>query len=275
MYEDYGNLAGFMGFAGAADTSPTPVVRYQDLHRSHAPASAGALAVYENPNASMRQGDFEENLDGFGDVAYGDVAYGDVPAPPPEFAGVQPLPVPKNVPAYGATPSADKIVSEYPVLANGAEGDLVRDLQERLIKLGFLSRTKKNGESSADGIFGDGTEKALKAFQKGRELPQSGATSIDTWLALYNLQRPSTTKPTTSRDAAKEAEDKSSPYWEQLLYSAGIARAKDAQKVSGDTFAPSVASAPAGPDWQKIALWSGVAIGGIAITYFVVKAIRN
>ena len=34
MYEDYGNLAGFMGFAGAADTSSTPVVRYQDLHRS-------------------------------------------------------------------------------------------------------------------------------------------------------------------------------------------------------------------------------------------------
>jgi hypothetical protein len=60
-----------------------------------------------------------------------------------------------------------------------------------------------------------------------------------------------------------------------LAYSAGVSLSKDAQKVSGGTFAPSAASAPAGPDWQKIALWSGVAIGGIAITYFVVKAIRN
>ena len=44
MYDNYGDLAGFANFAGANDTSEAPVVRYQDLHRTHAPASAG-LAV--------------------------------------------------------------------------------------------------------------------------------------------------------------------------------------------------------------------------------------
>lgn len=81
--EDYGNVAGFAGFAGAGEAEDAPVVRYQDLHRSHAPASAGAVEVY-----------------------------GNVPTPPPEFAGddmedageyagVKPLPIPTDIPAYG------------------------------------------------------------------------------------------------------------------------------------------------------------------------------
>lgn len=286
MYEDYGNLAGFMGFAGAGDASPTPVVRYQDLHRTHSPASAGALAVYENPNASMRQGDFEENLDGYGDVAYGDVAYGEAHAAPPEFAGVQPLPIPTHVAAYAgprgyAGPTAEQVISDYPVLAEGDKGQWVRDLQTRLVELRYLSPTRSDGKSSIDGDFGDATEKALLAFQKAKSLKASGATSTETWLALYGLSRPSTTAPTTSgtdkktsRESAEAAEQKGSAFWEQLMYSAGVASAKDAKKAaSADTFVPSPESA-SGPDWQKIALWSGVAVGGIFLTVVIVKAVK-
>jgi len=208
--------------------------------------------------------------------------------------------VPKNVPAYGgygaygaypppkAVPTAADLAN-YPRLEPTPDETPTDDIkayviaaQVRLMAAGTLARTTSTGKTNADGLFWGTTEEAVEKFQRARGLPETGIIDYNTWLALYNISKSSTTKtgtsttkPTTSRDAAKEAEDKSSPYWEQFLYSAGIARAKDVQKVSGDTFAPSVASAPAGPDWQKIALWSGVAIGGIAITYFVVKAIRN
>ena len=294
MYEDYGNLAGFMGFAGAGDASPTPVVRYQDLHRTHSPASAGALAVYENPNASMRQGDFEENLDGYGDVAYGDVAYGEAHAAPPEFAGVQPLPIPTHVAAYAgpsgygaypapkASPTATDL-EDYPELEYDLDPSddikaYVFAAQSRLIGLGYLPAKKSNGGTNADGFFGETTQGAVKAFQKKKGISQTGTVGYDTWLALYGKSRPSTTTSgadkKTSRESAEAAEQKGSAFWEQLMYSAGVASAKDAKKAaSADTFVPSPESA-SGPDWQKIALWSGVAVGGILLTVVIVKAVK-
>jgi hypothetical protein len=298
VYEDYGNLAGFMGFAGAGDAEPTPVVRYQDLQRGHAPASAGAMAVYQNPDATLRQGDFEENLDGYGDVAYGDVAYGDVPAPPPEFAGVQPLPVPKSVPAYagpstygvdypapkGSPTAAD--LEDYPELEYDlAPSDDIKAYvyvaQVKLISLGYLpakkTSGKSKGKSNADGYFGSDTQSAVKAFQKKKGLSQTGTVGSDTWLALYGKSRSSgstSDKKKTSRDAAEESDtQQSGAFWRELAYSAGLSRSQDVQAASGDTFMPSSES-KSGPDWQKIALWSGVAVGGILLTAVVIKAVK-
>ncbi len=49
----------------------------------------------------------------------------------------------------------------------GSRGDSVKELQEKLISLGYLSGT-------ADGIFGDMTEDAVKKFQKANGLVETG-----------------------------------------------------------------------------------------------------
>ena len=271
MYDNYGDLAGFANFAGANDTSEAPVVRYQDLHRTHAPASAG-LAVYGShpappPEFGADPMVDEENLDGYGDVAYGDVAYGQ--------AGVQPLPVPTRLPAYAGAygygaPTADEIVTTYPVLAIDDTGDKVKELQQLLINRGFLAPKKSNGKSSADGKFGEKTETALKSFQGANGLPQMGATSADTWLALYGLSKP-TTK--TSRTEAEASGKSDSAFWRALQASSGLVTGReDTQAANLPSDTP---DEKAGPDWGKIALWSGVAIGGIALTYVIVRAVRN
>lgn len=88
--DSYGALAGFSGPALEADN--TPVVRYQDLHRSHAPASAGAPEM------------------GFGDVAmsapetgvYGDVAISDGPVLSQNYGSMS-----SSRPLYGDAASAN------------------------------------------------------------------------------------------------------------------------------------------------------------------------
>jgi hypothetical protein len=85
--DGYGGLAGFGG--PALEAANAPVVRYQDLHRSHAPASAGAPAV------------------GYGDVmstpetgVYGDVAVANGP-------------VVEQVPGYGMAATRPLYSSAY------------------------------------------------------------------------------------------------------------------------------------------------------------------
>ena len=212
MYDNYGDLAGFANFAGANDTSEAPVVRYQDLHRTHAPASAG-LAVYGShpappPEFGADPMVDEENLDGYGDVAYGDVAYGDVAYGQP---GVQPLPVPTRLPAYAgaygygvpypppkSSPTASDL-EDYPELkkAEKVKGRYVspsddikayvRVLQSLLITKRFLAAEDSQGNTNIDGIFGDATETAVRAFQRSAGLTQNGQVGWDTWLALYGL----------------------------------------------------------------------------------------
>ena len=294
MYDNYGDLAGFANFAGANDTSEAPVVRYQDLHRTHAPASAG-LAVYGShpappPEFGADPMVDEENLDGYGDVAYGDVAYGDVAY---GQAGVQPLPVPTRLPAYAGSygygaypapkpsPSASDL-EDYPELkkAEKVKGRYVSPsddikayvmvLQGRLMARGFLAAKDSQGETNVDGIFGDATETALKSFQGANSLPQTGTTSVDTWLALYGLKKP-TTK--TSRTEAEASGKSDSAFWRALQASSGLVTGReDTQAANLPSDTP---DEKAGPDWGKIALWSGVAIGGIALTYVIVRAVRN
>lgn len=53
-------------------------------------------------------------------------------------------------------------------LQKGDSGDEVKQLQQNLIKLGYNC-----GSAGADGIFGDGTEKAVKTFQKNQNLTRT------------------------------------------------------------------------------------------------------
>ena len=64
-----------------------------------------------------------------------------------------------------------------PVLRRGDGGEPVRDLQQRLSRLG-LSADAELGE------FGDATEQAVRIFQEQRGLRIDGLCGPQTWSAL-------------------------------------------------------------------------------------------
>lgn len=64
-------------------------------------------------------------------------------------------------------------------LRYGDEGAAVKDLQTRLIALGYSC-----GPDGADGDFGSNTEAALKAYQKAQGLPQTGVYDAATRKAM-------------------------------------------------------------------------------------------
>ena len=66
-----------------------------------------------------------------------------------------------------------------PTLRKGAKGDAVKELQERLLALGY-----DVGKTGADGIFGKKTLAAVKAFQRDRGLKEDGIFGILTWAKL-------------------------------------------------------------------------------------------
>lgn len=64
----------------------------------------------------------------------------------------------------------------YPKIQRGAEGELVVQLQDFLVRHG--SKVK------IDGVFGIGTYTAVKAFQKHNGLKVTGVADSKTWDAL-------------------------------------------------------------------------------------------
>ena len=76
-----------------------------------------------------------------------------------------------GTPAPSATPRSA-------LLKKGDKGDSVRELQNRLIELGYLS-------GKADGVYGTSTENAVKAFQKVSRLASDGKAGSVTQAVLY------------------------------------------------------------------------------------------
>lgn len=70
-------------------------------------------------------------------------------------------------------------------LKNGSKGDDVKELQKRLIELGY-----NVGEYGADGDFGPDTELAVTHFQNDHHLEVDGIVGPMTWEALDNTKRP-------------------------------------------------------------------------------------
>lgn len=66
-----------------------------------------------------------------------------------------------------------KTLEACPTVKKGAKGNITKLIQERLNSVGF--------NLSTDGIFGKGTEKAIKVFQKNRGLSQDGIVGKNTW----------------------------------------------------------------------------------------------
>ena len=67
-----------------------------------------------------------------------------------------------------------------PTLKKGAQGNITKLLQEKLVKLGYNT----NG---VDGIFGSGTHSAVREFQKTRGLAVDGIVGQNTWRKLLNM----------------------------------------------------------------------------------------
>ena len=85
----------------------------------------------------------------------------------------------------------------------GDTGDVVRRLQQRLIDLGYLS-------GRADGIYGDGTRRAVAAFQKNNAVCGVGislgvATEMTQALLYSSLAVPASSRAKTSTVFAKDA----------------------------------------------------------------------
>ena len=78
-------------------------------------------------------------------------------------------------------------------LSVGSRGDAVKSLQQKLIDLGYLS-------GSADGVFGEGTKRALMAFQSARGLKADGQAGSATLAALNTA---SSTPDTAAPDASE------------------------------------------------------------------------
>ena len=64
-----------------------------------------------------------------------------------------------------------------PVLRKGSNDPAVRDLQHALRALG-------HDPGPIDGVFGDATESAVKAFQQQREITVDGIVGKITWLNI-------------------------------------------------------------------------------------------
>ncbi|MDD6872416.1 MAG: peptidoglycan-binding protein [Clostridiales bacterium] len=98
-----------------------------------------------------------------------------------------------TAPAATSAPAANPANG---ALSVGSRGDAVKSLQQKLIDLGYLS-------GSADGVFGEGTKRALMAFQSAKGLTASGVADSAT---LNALGSGGTVAPdTTTAPAANES----------------------------------------------------------------------
>lgn len=68
--------------------------------------------------------------------------------------------------------------ARYPTLKKGCKGECVKELQQRLCSLGYTV--------VCDGIFGDKTLAAVKAFQRANGLVVDGIVGKKTWAVVMN-----------------------------------------------------------------------------------------
>ncbi|GGT57284.1 hypothetical protein GCM10014713_58620 [Streptomyces purpureus] len=84
-------------------------------------------------------------------------------------------------------------------MKDGDESEQVRELQARLRQIGYFDR-------SPTAFYGSMTGGAVKAFQKKRELPQTGSVDEITWQKLLGMTRKPTAdelKPSTTNKLDK------------------------------------------------------------------------
>lgn len=87
---------------------------------------------------------------------------------------------------YQLTITPELLINEYetrPTLRLGSTGTYVRELQGLLESLLYY-------DGPIDGVFGFGTQTAVKMFQTNNRLTPDGVVGRDTWSALFSLYAP-------------------------------------------------------------------------------------
>ncbi len=87
--------------------------------------------------------------------------------------------IPPAAPAEEAPKGGNTVEITLNLLANGSQGEEVRNLQRLLVSRGYSV-----GSAGADGIFGSGTDSGVRAFQRAMGLAADGMVGKDTWTAL-------------------------------------------------------------------------------------------
>ncbi len=83
----------------------------------------------------------------------------------------------------------DGIPIYWETVQSGSRGDEVRRVQRRLYSLNYLTA------SGVDGVFGGGTERAVRQFQECNSLPQTGVADQATQSALFAEEAVKAIKP--------------------------------------------------------------------------------
>jgi peptidoglycan hydrolase-like protein with peptidoglycan-binding domain len=129
-----------------------------------------------------------------------------------------------------------------PVLKRGASGSDVSRLQ---FLINFASDYYPAvPEISQDGIFGSGTENAVKAFQKQFGLTQDGIVGAATWAKLYDLYNGATgTTPSPSAPAYPGTPLKNGSRSESVRIAQTLLNAAGASLTADGIFGPATESA--------------------------------
>ena len=90
-------------------------------------------------------------------------------------------------------------VDSFTTLRKGMTGDAVKELQERLIKLGYLAA------GSADGNYGTKTAEAVYAFQKANGLVRDGVAGSKTLNKIYGSSAATATPAPTATPRVTES----------------------------------------------------------------------
>lgn len=206
--DDYGTNDGYGGLAGfggpALESSDAPVLRYQDLHRFHAPASAGAPEVgYGDVMSTPETGVYgdvavvngagEQQVPGYGSMSssrplYGG-GYGEEPATAAAAtapAGTTAAPTAPTAPAAGASASkgakAQKSQRDFDLsfleeLGRGAVTGLSREAG--------VSRFESSGKATTPVVKGGGTKQTEEKSEWQTYAIWGGATLLGVGAAYF------------------------------------------------------------------------------------------
>ena len=83
----------------------------------------------------------------------------------------------------GEAPVSRPIADTAVIASSGSKGDTVKDIQTRLVELGFLNE-------APDGLYGPNTATAVKSFEQSQGLNASGVVTASTYALLKELTRP-------------------------------------------------------------------------------------
>ncbi|MGL6187315.1 MAG: peptidoglycan recognition protein family protein [Clostridium chrysemydis] len=93
-----------------------------------------------------------------------------------------------NIQGYGDIKEdgyfGDSTLSVCPTVREGAEGNITKCIQQRLLNRGYTSLKSSGG---ADGVFGRGTTIAIENLQRNKNLTVDGIVGKNTWKALYKV----------------------------------------------------------------------------------------